>query len=128
VQPGGQAISSGMTPPGSANGLMNPGMDGTQGAPGSIMANGQGGSSSMGAQPISDMGTAGSQMAFAPGGAGGQAADPNAGAAAGQGGFDPNAVPSGDGSLAQSWTQAFQAPDNLTEQNDPGFQAQLQRL
>lgn len=111
--------------PGSANGLMNPGMDGPQGAPGGIMANGQGGSSSMGAQPISDMGQAGSQMAFAPGGAGGQAADPNAGAAAGQGGFDPNAVPSGDGSLAQSWTQAFQAPDNLTEQNDPGFQARM---
>ena len=37
----------------------------------------------------------------------------------------PNTPLSGDGSLAQSWTQAFQAPDNITEQNDPGYQARL---
>ena len=37
----------------------------------------------------------------------------------------PNTPLSGDGSLAQSWTQAFQAPDNITEQNDPGYRARL---
>jgi hypothetical protein len=40
------------------------------------------------------------------------------------GGKYPLASVMGTG-LAQPWTTPFQAPDNLTEQNDPGFQARM---
>jgi hypothetical protein len=40
------------------------------------------------------------------------------------GGKYPLASVMGTG-LAQPWTTPFQAPDNLTEQNDPGFEARL---
>jgi hypothetical protein len=40
------------------------------------------------------------------------------------GGQYPLAAVNGTG-LSQPWTTPFQAPDNITEQNDPGFQARL---
>jgi hypothetical protein len=69
---------------------------------------------------FTNMGTAGSAMAQ--GGAAGVPQGQQAPQA------DPNAGMSGDGSLAQSWTQAFNAPTNITEQNDPGYQARLKAM
>jgi hypothetical protein len=41
--------------------------------------------------------------------------------------FDGSSNVGGFGSLAQDFTEQFKAPDSITEQNDPGFQARLQQ-
>lgn len=113
--------SSRITPtgPGTVNPQLNDGQRALQVSP-----TAQGSYAIMGSQGGRLVGPAGRVGPAATGGTPGTSPGATIGGAPGAYGGTPGM---GFGSLMQPWTQQFNAPTNVTEQNDPGFQFRLQQ-